>query len=104
MGHHDKDMEAGMKAIVYRSYGSADVLHLAEVEKPTPQAGEVLIRVEAVMATPSDVAMRSGHPFMARMVMGLTGPKKSILGTEFAGEIVELGEGVTRFTVGDGRM
>jgi len=90
-----------MKAIVYRKYGTPDVLSLEEVSKPTPKSGEVLIRVEAVMASPSDCAMRSGDPFAARIVTGFLGPKKPILGTELAGTVEAVGEGVKSFAVGD---
>lgn len=96
-----------MKAIVYTRYGSADVLHLEEVEKPAPKDDEVLIRVRAAEATKSDCELRSfkfqvlwfGLPL--RVAMGLFKPKKQILGGYFAGEIETAGKNVFKFKKGD---
>jgi NADPH:quinone reductase-like Zn-dependent oxidoreductase len=96
-----------MKAIVYTEYGPADVLHLAEVEKPTPKDNEVLIKVHAATVTAGDVNMRGftfvppGFGFLPRLMFGLSGPKKPILGTEVAGEIETVGKNVKLFKPGD---
>ena len=90
-----------MKAIVYHTYGSPDVLRLEEVATPTPRDNEVLIRVHAAAVTTTDCAARKGKPFLARLAFGPIRPKKPILGTEFAGEIAAVGRDVTRFSVGD---
>ena len=55
-----------MKAIVYRNYGSPDVLHIEEVEKPTPLDDEVLIKVRAAAANPMDYHFMSGVYIMRR--------------------------------------
>jgi NADPH:quinone reductase-like Zn-dependent oxidoreductase len=96
-----------MKAIVYTQYGPPDVLQLKEVEKPVPKDNEVLIRVYATTVTTGDVNAR-GFTFMppgfgplARIMFGLRKPKKNILGTELAGEIVSVGRDVSKFQVGD---
>jgi NADPH:quinone reductase-like Zn-dependent oxidoreductase len=103
-----------MKAIVYTEYGSPDVLHLAQVEQPTPKENEVLIRVHGVNVNfgdliarklgkiaPNEFYMPSLFFFFARMEFGFRKPKKPILGNEFAGEVAAVGSGVTRFKVGD---
>jgi len=94
-----------MKAIVYEKYGSPEVLHLSEVEKPTPQDSKVLIKVHATSVTKYDCWMRSctappGFNLLMRIASGRT-PKQPILGTELAGEVAAVGEGVTRLKVGD---
>ena len=97
-----------MKAIVYTKYGPADVLHLKEVEKPTPKENEMLVKVYATTVNYAARLVRSGkHPdkklftFMLRMMYGLRKPKRPILGYEFAGEIEAVGKDVTLFKKGD---
>jgi NADPH:quinone reductase-like Zn-dependent oxidoreductase len=90
-----------MKAIVVTSYGTPDVLQLQTVEKPAPKRNEVLIRVHAVSASPSDCAFRMGDPFIVKLIYGLRRPKYSIFGVELAGEIEQVGEDVTLFKQGD---
>lgn len=96
-----------MKAIVYSEYGAPDVLHLQEVEKPTPKDDEVLIHVRATSVTTGDVNARGfvfvppGFKFLARLMFGLEKPKKPILGVEVAGEIEAVGNNVQSFKKGD---
>lgn len=90
-----------MKAIVYTEYGSPEVLRLQEVEKPTPSADEVLVKVHAVSLTKGDRYLMRGTPFLLRMESGLRRPKKHILGMDIAGTIEAVGANITQFKVGD---
>ncbi len=96
-----------MKAIIYTKYGSADVLHLQEVEKPTPKKNEVLIRVHASSVTAGDCNARGftfispGFGFLSHLMFGFQKPKQPILGIELSGEIIEVGKAVRRFKPGD---
>ncbi len=90
-----------MKAMVCTKYGAPDVLRLQEVEKPVPEDNEVLIKVHAATATAAGLNGRKGEPFFIRFFMGLTKPKKNILGQELAGEIETVGKDVKLFKVGD---
>jgi NADPH:quinone reductase-like Zn-dependent oxidoreductase len=90
-----------MKAVVHDRYGPPDVLRLKDVERPVPRENEVLVKVRATTVTRSDAAWRAAKPFFSRFFTGLRGPKRRILGTEFAGEVQEVGDAVTEFRVGD---
>jgi NADPH:quinone reductase-like Zn-dependent oxidoreductase len=90
-----------MKAIVYRQYGSPDVLALEEIEKPTPADNQVLIRVHASSANPLDWHRMRGTPYLMRPQSGLGAPKFTRLGVDFAGTIEAVGKNVRQFKVGD---
>lgn len=90
-----------MKAVVYEEYGSTDVLELKELDKPTPKADEVLIKIYAAAVTAGDVIVLKGEPFVTRFATGLLKPKNTIPGKEMAGRVEAVGENVTQFQPGD---
>ncbi|MFJ2738906.1 NAD(P)-dependent alcohol dehydrogenase [Streptomyces sp. NPDC087440] len=91
-----------MKAIVRYAYGSTDVLRLAEVERPHPQAGQVLVRVHAAGIDRGVLHFLTGHPYPLRLAgTGIRTPKSPFLGRELAGVVEELGDGVTGLSRGD---
>lgn len=95
-----------MRAAVYRSFGGPEVVRVEELPKPLPKAGEVLVRVHAATVSVGDYRMRTrdlpkGLEFFGPLTIGIFSPRKKILGMDFAGTIEAVGEGVTRFKVGD---
>ncbi len=90
-----------MKAIVYTEYGPPDVLQLKEVEKPTPEDDEVLVKVHAVAANSADWRTMRGAPLVFRLEMGFPKPKHPILGADIAGRVEAVGGSVTQFQPGD---
>jgi NADPH:quinone reductase-like Zn-dependent oxidoreductase len=90
-----------MRAAVCTTYGPPDVVRESDVDTPVPGPDQVLVRVHAATVTAADSAFRSGTPRFARLFSGLRRPKKSVLGTEFAGEVAAVGAAVTRYAVGD---
>lgn len=90
-----------MLAAVFDRYGPPDVLAVREVPAPVAGLGQVLVRIHATVATPSDVAFRSGRPWVARLFSGLTKPRLPILGDAFAGVVAAVGADVSGFVVSD---
>jgi NADPH:quinone reductase-like Zn-dependent oxidoreductase len=85
---------------VYDRYGPPDVLRVEEVPTPTPSAGQVLIEVAATSINLSDWEALRGSPAYAR-IGGLRSPARPTLGSDIAGRVEAVGEGVTRFRAGD---
>lgn len=95
-----------MKAVIWTKYGKAKGLKYTELPQPVPKVNEILIKIYATTVTAGDCEMR-GLKFspilkvMMRLYFGIIKPRNIILGQELAGKIVEVGNEVTEFKVGD---
>jgi NADPH:quinone reductase-like Zn-dependent oxidoreductase len=90
-----------MKAIIFPQYGSPDVLQFVEKEKPTPQEGQVLVKIHAASANPLDWHRMRGAPILARLEEGFRQPKNTLFGADIAGIVEAVGGGVSQFKPGD---
>ena len=95
-----RDYVKTMRAVVYDAYGSPEVLRVADVPIPSPDAGQVRVRVAATSVNRSDWEGLRGSPLYARLG-GLRAPRIRTLGSDIAGWVDALGPGVTRFRPGD---
>ncbi len=93
--------EQPMRAIVQTEYGTADVLAVAEIERPVAAADEVLVQVHAAGLDRGTWHLMAGLPYAARLVAGLRTPKNPVPGLDVAGVVVAVGSEVTRFRPGD---
>jgi len=89
-----------MKAIVYKKYGTPDVLELKEIDKSVPGENEVLIKVYAVSINDWDMGLLQGD-IINRLLNGLLKPRIKILGSDIAGRIEAVGKNVKKFHNGD---
>ncbi len=89
-----------MKAAVYDRYGSPEVLRIEDVPVPSPSAGQVRVQVAATSVNLSDWECLLGSPAYAR-IGGLRSPARRTLGSDIAGVVDAVGDGVTRFRPGD---
>lgn len=90
-----------MKAMVYRRYGSPDVLQLHEVPKPAVKDGDVLVRVHAAALNPLDWHLLRGKPYIVRPTSGWRTPKRNVPGVDVAGVVEAVGREVTQLKPGD---
>lgn len=95
------DGAATVRAIVYRCYGSTDVLELAHIEKPVATEDEVLVRIHAASVNPLDWHYMRGSPYFMRLLSGIGAPSDTRFGVDFAGTVEAVGGDVTRFKPGD---
>ncbi|WP_373635036.1 NAD(P)-dependent alcohol dehydrogenase [Yoonia sp. SS1-5] len=95
-----------MFAYSYSQYGAPDVVTRVEISKPVPKRDEVLIKVVATTVSAGDwrarsLTMPTGMGWVGRLVFGVTGPRKPVLGTEFSGVVETVGANVTAYHPGD---
>lgn len=90
-----------MKAIITKAYGTPEVFKIDNVTKPEAKPNEILIRIHASSVSKADTMMRTGKPYIGRLMLGLTKPKNPIWGTGFAGVIESVGSEVTQFKADD---
>ena len=95
-----------MQAIVTPTYGPPEVLSMSRLEAPAPGPGEILVAVRAAAVTRGDDRLRGAEfpgatAILGRSLFGFSRPRKANQGSMFSGEVVGLGAGVERFSVGD---
>ncbi len=91
-----------MRAVVQHAYGSAEILHTEAIARPQAGAGEVVVRVHAAGVDRGVWHLMTGLPYIVRLAgYGITKPKQPVPGLDVSGRVVAVGDGVTRFEVGD---
>ncbi|NUP10686.1 MAG: DUF2306 domain-containing protein [Polyangiaceae bacterium] len=90
-----------MRAVVHDRYGGPEVLRIEHVPRPKPAAGQVLVFVQAASVNARDYRLLRANPFLVRLYNGLFRPRRSMLGADVAGIVVEIGAGITRLAIGD---
>jgi NADPH:quinone reductase-like Zn-dependent oxidoreductase len=89
-----------MKAIVQDRYGTPDVLEFRDIDEPVVGEDDVLVRVHAAGVGPDVWHIMAGKPYLARLMLGLRGPKVRVRGWDVAGTVEAVGANVTRFRPG----
>lgn len=97
----DTGKNESMLTVIQQKYGTPDVLEITRTARPAPAENEVLVRIHATTVTATEAVFRRGKPYISRLFTGLRKPKMQTLGEEFAGEVVDVGAGVTNFRIGD---
>ena len=90
-----------MTAVIYRCYGSSDILEVTEVEKPVPADNEVLVKVSVASVNPLDWHYMRGSPYLMRLSTGIGTPDETRMGVDFSGIVEAVGKAVTEFKPGD---
>lgn len=90
-----------MRAAMNSRYGAPEVVQIAETPIPSPKKGEILIEVLASTVNRTDCGFRSAQYFISRFFSGLFYPKNKVLGCEFAGKVLRIGEDVEEYKIGD---
>lgn len=95
-----------MKAVICTKYGTPEVLQIQEVSKPIPKESQILVKIVATAVNSGDVRLRSLNvkgflKVIMRLVLGISKPRKPILGTVFSGVVETVGDKVSKFKVGD---
>lgn len=95
------DSGQGNAAMIYRCYGSPEVIEFANLEMPDPQGTEVLVKIRAAAVNPLDWHYLRGSPYLMRLGSGLGAPDEYRMGVDFAGVVEAVGPDVTQFRPGD---
>ncbi len=87
-----------MRAAVVRQYGPPDVVQVQDIPRPQPRPGEVLVRVHAAAVTAADARIRGasfppGFGAFSRLAFGIRRPRRQVLGSAYAGEVVQTVDG-----------
>jgi NADPH:quinone reductase-like Zn-dependent oxidoreductase len=90
-----------MTAVTARTYGGPEALATETLPLPTPQAGELLVEVRASSLNALDWHFLTGTPYLMRLMFGMRRPKRFVRGADVAGVVVGVGDGVSRFAIGD---
>jgi NADPH:quinone reductase-like Zn-dependent oxidoreductase len=90
-----------MRAVVQHEYGSADVLHIEQIDRPQVAEDEVLLQVHAAGLDRGTWHLMTGKPYLLRLVFGLRRPNNCVPGLDVAGTVIAVGRAVTRFGLGD---
>ena len=90
-----------MKAAIRKNYCSPTQIKIKQVEKPIPKDNDILVKVHHTTVNRTDCANLTAKPFIMRFVLGLFKPKKEIIGTDFAGEVVGIGKDIKSLSIGD---
>ncbi|WJK43866.1 NAD(P)-dependent alcohol dehydrogenase [Solwaraspora sp. WMMA2056] len=90
-----------MRALTQDRYGSAEVLSVRQLPRPSITDSELLVRVRAASINDADLRLMTGEPYIGRLALGLTRPKSAVRGRDVAGEVVAVGAAVTDFRPGD---
>jgi NADPH:quinone reductase-like Zn-dependent oxidoreductase len=90
-----------MKAAVHTRYGPPEVVRICDVDRPAVGDRDLLVQVHATTVNRTDCAYRAARPSFMRLFTGMTRPRRTIMGTEFAGEVTAVGRSVRSFAIGD---
>lgn len=95
-----------MKVVYCTQYGSPEVLQLREITKPTPKANQILVKIVATTVNSGDVRIRKFDVqgwirLVMRLVLGISKPRKPILGNVYSGVVETVGKKVSKFKAGD---
>lgn len=90
-----------MRAVICTHYGGPEVLKLTEINKPTPNDDQILIKMMATTVNAGDARIRRADPFLVKLAFGFSRPRISVLGNVIAGVVEAVGKNCTQFQVGD---
>lgn len=90
-----------MKAATYNKYGNAERITVKDVPKPEIASNKILVEVHSASINQADAYVLQGKPFPLRFMTGLFKPKNQIFGSDISGVVVNIGEEITEFKIGD---